>query len=194
VFNYRVTVRLGLPKMAPMRTQVLRTQTAQRGFTLLELMVTVTVLAVLLGLAVPSFVETVRNNRLITQTNEFVGALNYTRSEALKRANPVTICSSTDGATCAGSASWSTGWVIFVDTNRNGTLEGGETLLQSAPAVANEFTLESTARTFVQYTSTGTASVNLTVFNLKRPGCTGNHARRLTIPLMGRVNTETVAC
>jgi type IV fimbrial biogenesis protein FimT len=157
-------------------------------------MLTVTVMSILLGLAVPSFVQTVRNNRLIAQTNEFVGALNFTRSEALKRANPVTICSSANGATCAGSPDWSTGWIIFVDTNRNGTLEGGETLLQAAPAVATEFTLESTVRTYVQYTSMGTTSLNGTIFNLKRPGCTGNHARRLTIPLMGRVNTETVAC
>lgn len=168
--------------------------TPQRGFTLLELMFTVTILALLLGLAVPSFVQSVRNNRLIAQTNEFVGALNYTRSEALKRANPVTICASADGATCSNATSWSTGWIVFVDTNANTTYEGGEEILQVAPAVPTEFTLEATARGYVQYTSVGTSRNNIEIFNLKRPGCTGNHARRLTIPLMGRVNTETVAC
>jgi len=58
---------------------------AQRGFTLMELMFTITVLAILLGLAVPSFLDTVRNNRLITQNNEFIGALNLARNEAWKK-------------------------------------------------------------------------------------------------------------
>ena len=76
---------------------------AQRGFTIIELMMTVTVLALLLGIAVPSFMETVRNNRIISQNNELISSLNLARSEALKRGGSVSVCASADQATCSGS-------------------------------------------------------------------------------------------
>ena len=75
---------------------------AQRGFTIIELMMTVTVLALLLGIAVPSFMETVRNNRIISQNNELISSLNLARSEALKRSGSVSVCASADQATCSG--------------------------------------------------------------------------------------------
>ncbi len=65
-------------------------------------MFTITVLGILLGLAVPSFMETMRNNRLIAQNNEFIAALNLARSEALKSSGPVSVCASADEATLLG--------------------------------------------------------------------------------------------
>jgi len=162
----------------------------------MELMFTITVMGLLLGLGVPSFMQTIRSNRLITQTNELVGALNFTRSEALKRANSVTICASANASTCSAALNWGTGFVSFVDLNSNGIRDGAEELLQAWPAIPAEFTLTSTSRTFVRYTASGTTG-NATpseVFNLTRPGCTGTNARRLTIPLVGRVTTQTVSC
>jgi type IV fimbrial biogenesis protein FimT len=172
----------------------MQTHARPRGFSIIELMVTVLIASVLLGLAVPSFMQTIRGNRLISQANELVGALNFTRSEALKRAESVTICSSNDNATCLGSRNWSTGWIIFVDTNANGVLDGGETALQTAPQVAAEFTLNATARPFVRYTATGSSGAGAEIFTLLRPTCTGLNARRISITTVGRVNTQTVAC
>jgi type IV fimbrial biogenesis protein FimT len=172
----------------------MQTHARPRGFTIIELMMTVLVASLLLGLAVPSFMQTIRGNRLIGQANELVGALNFTRSEALKRAESVTICSSNDNTTCLGSRNWSSGWIIFVDTNANGVLDGGETALQAAPQVATEFTLNATARAFVRYTATGSAGSGAEIFTLLRPTCTGPNARRISITAVGRVNTQTVAC
>ena len=56
----------------------------------------------LLGLAVPSFLDTMRNNRLVAQNNEFIGALNFARSEALKRSDFVSVCASADQAHLLG--------------------------------------------------------------------------------------------
>ena len=170
-----------------------RSYKAQRGFTLLELMIALTVFGLLLGLAVPTFREAIRNNRTTTQTNEFVTSLNYARSEALKRSNPVTVCSSTDGATCSGSTSWSTGWIAFVDTNANGTLDGAEVSLQQWPAAQTGITLDSTVRSFVRYASTGMSS-GAETFNLIPTGCSGDHARQIAISTTGRVASTVVAC
>jgi len=96
---------------------------AQRGFSLMELMFTITVLGILLGVAVPNFLEIVRNNRLVSQNNEFIGSLNLARSEALKRSGSVSVCASADQATCSGSTNWTTGWIVFNDVTGNGTFD-----------------------------------------------------------------------
>lgn len=84
-----------------------------RGFTLIELMVTLTVMAILLSIAAPSFTSLMAANRMSTQTNEFIGALNLARSEAVRRGQPVTLLS-TD------ADNYSQGWTVFPDLNGNG--------------------------------------------------------------------------
>ncbi len=82
------------------------------GFTLVELMVTIALMAMVLTLAIPSYKETVRNAILTSRMNEFVATLNYARSEAVKRSMNVTV------ATADGSANWEHGWrVFYTDTN-----------------------------------------------------------------------------
>ena len=165
----------------------------QRGFTLIELMLTIGVLGVLLGLAVPSFLETMRNNRLIAQNNEFVGALNFARSEALKRSDFVSVCASADQTTCSGSTDWTTGWIMFNDPNANGDLDGAETLLQAWPQAPQEFTLTATNQSFVRFGSSGMSS-GAEIFDLVRTNCVGPRARQINVSVVGRVSTTTVAC
>ena len=160
----------------------------------MELMVTVTVLGILLGLAVPSFRETMRNNRLIAQNNEFIGGLNLARSEALKRSGSVSMCASADEATCSSATDWSTGWIVFSDPNSNGTFDGDpEVLLRSQGSAPPEFTINAT-RSFVRFAGTGMAPSGIENFELVRTNCTGLHARRINVSVVGRVSTTTVAC
>jgi type IV fimbrial biogenesis protein FimT len=176
---------------------------AQRGFTMIELMLTVSVLAVLLGLAVPSFLETVRTNRMISQNNEFIGSLNFARSEALKRSDSVSACASADQATCTGATDWTTGWIVFADRDADGdrdldpdgdpATDDGDSLLQAKGAAPPEYTLNATANSFVRFGSSGTSFAPET-FNLVRTGCVGPKARRVNVSLVGRVSTTTVAC
>ena len=70
---------------------------SQIGFTLIELLVTLTIVAVLLAIAIPGFNETLKNNRITSQVNEFTSALYYARSEAITRGKRVTLCKSADG-------------------------------------------------------------------------------------------------
>ena len=94
------------------------------GFTLIELMVTVALAAIILTQAVPSFNALVQNNRLISQKNEFISTLNLARSEALKRGTRVTVCASSDQKTC-DTTDWEKGWIVFSDRNADAVLDSG---------------------------------------------------------------------
>ncbi|MDQ2068804.1 GspH/FimT family pseudopilin [Natronospira bacteriovora] len=92
----------------------------QRGITLLELIITLAVVGILIGLATPSFRAMIQNNRITTQVNEFVTAVNMARSEAVRRGDPVTLCSSEDGQSCTGQDDWAIGWIVLgQDTDGN---------------------------------------------------------------------------
>jgi type IV fimbrial biogenesis protein FimT len=84
----------------------------QQGFTLIELMVTVAISAILLGIGVPSFRAMIQNNRIDAASNDLVSGLQLARSEAIKRGIPVVLCASSDQATCAATPVWTTGWVV----------------------------------------------------------------------------------
>ena len=168
------------------------TKTA-RGFTIIELMFTILVLAVLLSLAIPSFTETINNNRITAQNNDFVTSLNFARSEALRQVRSVTVCASANSTNCSGATNWSTGWIAFSDLNSDGALNGADPLLQAWPATGNGMTLNSTTRSFVRYGSNGVASGTET-FRLTKSGCSGDKAREVTISTTGRVNTRKIAC
>jgi len=109
---------------------MLRMQTdRQNGFGIVELMVSLLVLAVLLFLAAPGFSNLIKDNRMLTEVYTIRAALNSARSEALAQRSFVTLCRSSDGANCSGD--WEQGYIGFVDINGDGIVndpgtEGGD--------------------------------------------------------------------
>jgi len=107
----------------------------QGGFTLVELMFTVIVLAVLLGIGLPNFRDFLRNSRMTAAANDLLTDYNYARSEAVKRRLPVTICKSTDGAACATAVTGSfSRWIVFLDRNGDGLVTGATSGPPATPA------------------------------------------------------------
>lgn len=98
---------------------------AERGFTLIELMVVIGVVAVLAAIAFPSFQHTIRSNRVATATNQFIASVALARSEAVRTTRGGGICPSVDGATCAGGTDWSAGWIVWSEVNANGAYNEG---------------------------------------------------------------------
>lgn len=82
----------------------------QSGFTLIELLIVIAIAGVLLGLGVPSLRDTIQSNRVAAISNDLIGVLQFARSEAIRRGEDVTVCSTSDQATCSGG--WSDGWLV----------------------------------------------------------------------------------
>ncbi len=89
-----------------------------RGFTLIELIVTLLMAAIILSAGVPSFRNMILNNRQTAEMNNFLTTLMIARSEAVKRhVNTVTVCTTTDGINCTAAGGWEQGWMVFDDIN-----------------------------------------------------------------------------
>ncbi|WP_395788651.1 GspH/FimT family pseudopilin [Aquimonas sp.] len=97
-----------------------------RGFTLIELMMVVAVTAVLLGLAVPSFNALMERQRLVATQNHLMAGFHYARSLAVSTHAQAVICPSSDGLNCQTGGVWDSGWMIYVDRNRNGRRDADE--------------------------------------------------------------------
>jgi type IV fimbrial biogenesis protein FimT len=98
--------------------------------TLVELMITVAIVAIIMALGVPSYRYVTNANRIAAEVNALLGDMQLARAEAVKEGQPVTVCSSTDGASCSGNISWNTGWIVFSDPNNNQTVDSGETVVR----------------------------------------------------------------
>ena len=83
------------------------------GFNLLELLITIGVLAILASIAAPNFNETVLGSKLTGYANNLVACSYLARSEAIKRHAVVKLCASSNGSSCAVSGGWEQGWIIL---------------------------------------------------------------------------------
>lgn len=109
------------------------------GFSLIELMITIAVLAILVALAAPSFSSIINANRITGQTNELVSSLQLARMEAVRRNEAVRVCRTSNGTTCDTTTGAWTGWLTVVDRNnevlRSGTVKAPVRVSSTAAAV-----------------------------------------------------------
>lgn len=123
-----------------------------KGFTLIELIITLTIAGILLAVAMPSLSGIIQNHRLSGQANDLIADLNIARSEAIKRAVNVTVCKQDPAQTipscnASSTASWTSGWIIFIDSDSNGQVTAGETVLRVRQALAGNGNIMTSAAT-----------------------------------------------
>jgi len=184
----------------------------QKGFTLLELIAAITILAILATLLAPGFRDVIRSNRLSSAANSFLSALNLARSEAVKLNAPVMICKSdvdntASGqlASCTTDGGFEQGWVVFRDADGDGKINAAEDVLRVQNALPGETELTSDDSNkdlddLVRYLGNGrTRSINGLSQNgclelTDAPGEANERNRRVLINTIGRARVEEGKC
>ncbi len=184
----------------------------QKAFTLIELMVTVSILAIVMSLAIPSFRSSVNNNRSLGAGGELITALNFARTEAIKRGGYVSVCASNTGNTstpsCLAAGNWAKGWLVFVDTATTDTASVGiGTVLRywsDIPANAVVTAVRNTTPTatpisYVRFTGMGILArapnqVEVLEMNVAMTGCRGQQQSRITVGIAGLITSQKVNC
>lgn len=157
-----------------------------RGFTLIELMVTIGILAILLAAVAPSFRGLLLDNQAAAQADALVTSLMFARSEAIKRNVPVVMCRSSSGTDCAGS-NWASGWIVFVDADRSGSsaISTGDTIIQTVGKLPASFALTTGAVSAFTYQPDGSVTT-ADNFLLCPPDHVSSRARQIQVDATGR--------
>lgn len=99
--------------------------------TLLELLTVIAVIAILMAIAVPSFVSLTQTNRVAGEVNALAGDLQFARAEAIKEGLPVSLCvANAAGTSCSNVNTWQNGWIVFSDPNGNKVVDAGDLVLR----------------------------------------------------------------
>lgn len=160
-------------------------QKNQSGFSLIEMMVAISIVAILASVAVPSFNGMVMSNKLRSYANSLVSSAKLARSEAIKRNAVVTLCASSNGTSCTGG--WNNGWIILSANNE---------VVQRQQALDANYNMTGGVNTLLfQPTGLGTTQVTVTV--CKKLPSSGSQERVVTISATGKTSvakTTTGSC
>jgi type IV fimbrial biogenesis protein FimT len=162
-----------------------------------ELVVVMVIVGILAAVGTPTFKYVTNSNRIAGEVNGLLGDMQFARSQAIKQGLPVTVCTSTNGTSCAGATvnTWQGGWIVFVDSNNSQTRDAGEAILRVQPAfsggdtfVASTATYSSATFNRMGYAPTGSS----TIINISLHDSTNTTAwtRCLAINPIGSVVTE----
>lgn len=130
-----------------------------QGFSLIELLVVLAVMAVFTAQAVPSLITLVSNLQVCSTANALAQGLSLARSEAIKRNARVVICKSRSGRMCEPTASWRDGWLIFLDSDNDGQVGQGDVVIRQQAGLAHGMVVDTNGpvANYVSYTSLGTS-------------------------------------
>ncbi len=171
-----------------------------QGFTLVELMVTVAIVAILLAVALPSFEGSMRSNRVATASNELIASIALARSEAIRSPRGAAICTTTDGEQCDGD--WNDGWMVWIDAEGDGVETGADdrvvryTQARNKVEVVADVAVDPEEATTIRFDRRGRTIGSLRSLTIEPDECPeGNPLRRvLTVSTTGQTHIVQEAC
>jgi len=169
-----------------------------RGFTLVELMVTIAIVGILLALGLPSFQGAIRSNQIATTTNELIGSVSLARSEGIRSTLGGGICATDDGTTC--SDDWAAGWLVWTNVGTaNAALDAGDTIVRVIDAhpqlMLSAATAAGVERDRIVFDARGRPDTP-SVITLRPVDCPPGLelVRTMSLNLVGQLTTEISAC
>jgi type IV fimbrial biogenesis protein FimT len=164
------------------------------GFTLIELIMTMTVAAILLAIGVPAFRYVTLANRASSEINALLGDMQFARGEAIKEGLTITICAATNGAPpCLGAPAWQSGWIVFSDFAGTGVFGGNDAVLKMQKTFSSTDTLTPdfgiTSVTFSREGFTSSLPGPVT-FRLQTVPVNANYTRCLSATIVGALSTQ----
>jgi type IV fimbrial biogenesis protein FimT len=179
-----------LPLPGSQREPVL---TRASGVTLIELTMTMAIVAVLMAVAIPSFQYVTNANRISSEANALLGDMQFARGEAIKQGLTVIVCTSSNQTSCSGSANWQSGWIVYVDINNSGTLDTGDPVVRVAKAFhgTDTFTDKTNGTKSVSFNREGFAPGGAVTINLHDSTSNSKWTRCMKIGTVGMLMTTT---
>jgi len=144
------------------------------GFTLVEVLITLAIVAILLVVAVPAMQRFMTGRAVLAQAEELVATLRLARSDALRLNSAVTVCAATDTtadspvcAAAANNASWNAGWLTFIDLDNDGVRDTGERVLRVQSPLKGVKAVTSNTQGHVRFYPNGLPATGAAEFNVQ---------------------------
>lgn len=163
-----------------------------KGFTMVELMVTISILAILMTIAFPSFRSTLRSNRVANANNEILGLVALARSEAIRNSRGGGVCASSAGSTCDGG--WNGGLMAYSDEDGSGSFNSGDTVLRYVAGRPNLVLTGPSAEIAFDARGRRRASADQVLTVAPDSCAAGDPKRSLTVNLSGQVRVLQETC
>ncbi len=161
-----------------------------QGITALELMVTMTIVAILLATGVPAFKNYGWNLRMRTAMDSLQTDLNLARGLAISHNIQTIICPATDSTGCSGNSEWQNGWIVFTDLNGDRNKQAGEPLRKHANAIEFLGVNSSQSRSSIRFYPNGSApGTNISITFCDSRGA--RYASKILVSNSGRIRTQT---
>lgn len=173
-----------------------------RGFTIIEIIIVVSILSIMLVIAVPNLSKILENNQAMQQSHDFISAFQLSLTEAEKNDANVTICAKKEMSdecynytTSPSSELWRNGWLLFTDTNDNGTYnpESGDTLIKSQVNGTNQISVSAPASA-VTVTTGSTVTRGTGDFYFSGTECNVNSGHKISIYNTGQIIVKGGVC
>ena len=165
-----------------------------RGFTVIELLIVVVVMAILIAIAAPSLRTMIIGNQIRSVAGDLVSDMAISRSEASKRSLRVVLCKTDNQSTCNSGATWNDGWIAFVDADGNGQRDTGtglEPLIRVKQAMPTSVAINAGGLNSLQFRAIGIAGAVANITICPATTGTGIAGRNIVMTVLGKVQSTT---